>query len=639
MFRYFLIIYALTFTSLVCAQVVSSPDKRIKLEFSVSGGVPGYTIYFNGEKVLDRSALGIDMNGIDLHDNLKLMKVSPVILVKDRYTMVNAKKENIIYTANKREFYLVNKQGKSVGIVFQVANDGVAFRYRFFGSEGTIATINKEYTSYNFLPSAKAWLQPKAASQTGWEHTNPSYEENYQQHVAVGTKSATGWVYPALFQSNHTWMAITEAGMDGKYCGTVLKNKPGSPVYHVSFPDIREVFTGGGSLPQSMGNWYSPWRLIALGNLKTIMESTLGTDLAIEAVKLKDPGFVKPGKSSWSWIMSKDEAIVYAEQQRYIDYAASMKWQYCLIDVDWDTKIGYDKIAELAAYAATKNVGLLLWYNSAGRWNTVPYHPKDKLLTRQSRRSEFERLNKMGIKGIKVDFFNGDGQSMIAYYTAILADAMDYSLLVNFHGATLPRGWARTYPHLMTTEAVKGFEMVTFTQQAADEEANHAAMLPFTRNLFDPMDFTPMNLYKIPTRVIRKTTSAFELATSVLFLSGIQHYAESPEGMAKMPDFIKEYLRDLPDHWQDVKFIDGEPGDFVVIARKSGNKWYVAGINGTPTIKKLSLDLAELTKEKGILFADGPEDLTFKKDTIALAPDKKMALTLKGNGGFVMILE
>jgi alpha-glucosidase len=639
MFRYFLTIYSLLFTGFACAQAVNSPDKRIKLEFSVSGGTPVYTVYFNGEKVLDRSALGIDMGGTDLHDKLKLVKVSPVSLVKDTYTMVNAKKESITYTANKREFDLVNKQGRSIGIVFQVANDGVAFRYRFAGMDGVLTTINKEYTSYHFLPSAKAWLQPKAVAQTGWEHTNPSYEENYRQHVDVGAKSVTGWVYPALFRSANTWIAVTEAGMDGSYCGTVLKNEPESSVYQVSFPDVREVFTGKGSLPQSAGNWHSPWRLIAIGSLKTIMESTMGTDLAIPAIKLKDPGFIKPGKSSWSWIMSKDEAIVYAEQQRYIDYAASMKWQYCLIDVNWDTKIGYDKIAELAAYGAAKNVGLLLWYNSAGSWNTVPYHPKDKLLTRQSRRHEFERLNKMGIKGIKVDFFNGDGQSMIAYYTDILTDAADYNLLVNFHGATLPRGWARTYPHLMTTEAVKGFEMVTFTQQAADEEANHAAMLPFTRNLFDPMDFTPMNLYKIPTSVIRKTTSAFELATGVLFLSGIQHYAESPDGMAKMPDFIKDYLRDLPDHWQDVKFIDGEPGNFVVIARRSGDKWYVAGINGTPSAKKLSLDLAELNKQKGTLLADGPENLNLQQMTIALTPDKKVELTLKGNGGFVIILE
>src|SRR5690606_17030037 len=262
------------------------------------------------------------------------------------------------------------------------------------------------------------------------------------------------------------------------------------------------------------------------------------------------------------------------------------------IDVNWDTKIGYEKIAELSAYASRKGVGLILWYNSAGDWNTVKYTPKDKLLTHTDRQQEFKRLKEMGIKGIKVDFFGGDGQSVIRYYQEILEDAASYQLLVNFHGATLPRGWARTYPHLMTTEAVRGFEMVTFGQADADKEATHATMLPFTRNAFDPMDFTPMNLYKIQSSVQRKTSSAFELATSVLFLSGIQHYAESPEGMKHVSEDVQHFLRALPNSWDDVKFIDGYPGKYVIIARKSGDNWYIAGINGEMQEKQLALNLS-----------------------------------------------
>jgi hypothetical protein len=200
----------------------------------------------------------------------------------------------------------------------------------------------------------------------------------------------------------------------------------------------------------------------------------LGTDLAPTAV-LNDASFVKPGKASWSWINSKDDNITFDEQKKYIDYAAGMQWQYCLIDADWDTKIGYDKVAELSAYAKQKNVGLLLWYNSAGDWNTIKYHPKDVLLTKEGREKEFSRLQAMGIKGVKIDFFGGDGRSMIQYYVDILNDAAKYKLLVNFHGATLPRGWQRTYPHLMTTEAIYGMEMVTFDQKAADVQANHCA--------------------------------------------------------------------------------------------------------------------------------------------------------------------
>ena len=291
---------------------------------------------------------------------------------------------------------------------------------------------------------------------------------------------------------------------------------------------------------------------MVIGSLGTIIGSTLGTDLAAPAIKM-DKSFIKPGFSSWSWIMSKDDSIVYSEQVRYIDFAADMNWKYCLVDANWDRNIGYDKMKELATYAGKKGVGLLLWYNSAGDWNTVKMTPKSKLLTQADRLSEFALLKKMGIKGIKIDFFGGDGRSVIKYYLDILKDAAAAGLMVNFHGATIPRGWARTFPNLVTVEAVKGFEMITFNQRDADVEANHCTMLPFTRNVFDPMDFTPMNLYKIGSRVQRKTTSAFELATSVIFLSGIQHFAESPAGMSQVSSTVKEYLRKLPTRWDEVK--------------------------------------------------------------------------------------
>ena len=390
-------------------------------------------------------------------------------------------------------------------------------------------------------------------------------------------------------------------------------------------------------MPKSQLPFYSPWRVITIGSLKTIVESTLGADVAKPSIKM-NTSFVKPGKSSWSWIMSKDDSIIYSEQIRYIDFAAKMNWQYCLVDAAWDQKIGYDKIKELASYAKSKNVGLLLWYNSSGDWNTVKYTPKSKLLTHDDRTREFARLKEMGIKGVKIDFFGGDGQSVIKYYIDILKDAAQFQLLVNFHGSTMPRGWQRTYLNLLTMEAIKGFEFVTFSQPDADAEPNHAAMLPFTRNAFDPMDFTPMNLYKIETtRVKRKTTSAFELATSVIFLSGIQHFAESPAGMQHVPEYVQKFLMELPVRWDDVKFIDGYPGKFVALARKAGNKWYIACINGENVERSIDLNLSAFKKQKGLLITDGTEPLTFRTEKID--PGFKANFVLKPNGGLVIVLE
>jgi hypothetical protein len=373
------------------------------------------------------------------------------------------------------------------------------------------------------------------------------------------------------------------------------------------------------------------------------VESTLGTDLA-EPSKLKDVSFVKPGRASWSWIMLKDDSMVYDVQKRFIDFAADMKWEYCLIDAYWDTQIGYDRIAELADYAAVKNVGLLLWYNSVGNWNTTPQTPKNKLLTHHDRVKEFSRLKKMGIKGVKVDFFGGDGQSMMAYYQDIFEDAAKFNLSVNCHGATLPRGWQRTYPNLLTAEAIKGFEYVTFEQGNADLEPNHCCTAVFTRNVFDSMDFTPVCFTEVPN-IRRVTTNGFELALAVIFTSGIQHYAQTPEGMAAVPAYVKDLMKEIPSHWDESCFIDGYPGKLVVIARRFKDKWYVAGINGENVEKSINLDLSFPPQEQrtslknvktGMLVTDGADNRSFKMQNITITPGKLLGIKLKGYGGFVI---
>jgi hypothetical protein len=252
---------------------------------------------------------------------------------------------------------------------------------------------------------------------------------------------------------------------------------------------------------------------------------------------------------------------------------------------------------------------------------------------------EFKRLKKLGVAGLKIDFFGGDGQSMIGYYQDILDDAAPYGFLMNFHGATLPRGWERTYPQLMTMEAVKGEEYITFEQKNADEEPAHAATLPFARNIFDPMDFTPVVLDHI-THIERRTTSAFELALSVVFVSGIQHYAEIPGGMARAPDYVRDFLRGVPSIWDDTRFLDGFPGRFLVVARRAGDHWYVAGINAGAQPRELHLNLgALLPRASAEAIVDGGRgNLSFRHVRV---PSDKLAdfpVTLNAHDGFVMVL-
>lgn len=623
--------------------VLSSPDSRLQVTFDVSdAGEPHYSIQRDGTTVLQQSRLGLVRDDVDFSRGLTLVNASAVSSVRDEYQLLTSKRRINKYLASRQVFTLASTPGPRMEVQFQVSNDGVAFRYQFPEQDGTLRRIRAESSSFNFLPETRAWLQPIAVARSGWSSTNPSYEEIYEKDVMVGTPAPTGagWIYPALFRSGETWLLVSETGLLRNYCGTRLQSQWRSTEYSIVFPDPLENFQNGAVLPESTLPWTTPWRFIVVGDLATVVESNLGTDLAAKpAAKAVTPADA-PGKASWSWPLLGDAQTVYDVQKRFIDYAADMGWRYTLIDAFWDQQIGYERLQELVDHARSKNVKILVWYNSAGDWNTAPHTPRHLMLTRESRLREFERMRQIGIAGLKVDFFGGDGQSVIQYYQDILEDAARFGLLMNFHGATLPRGWHRTYPNLMTMEAIRGMEFVTFDQKNAEDEPTHATMLPFTRNVFDPMDFTPVVLDRI-RNIERRTSSAFELATSVLFTSGIQHYAEIPEGMAKAPAFVREFMRGVPSIWDDVKFLAGEPGKFVVLARRSGKRWYLAGINGERTARDVTLDLASLgIKRASTAITDGDGgNLSFREQPVELDAKRQTSINLRPRGGFVMIVE
>ncbi|MEO7497699.1 MAG: glycoside hydrolase family 97 catalytic domain-containing protein [Massilia sp.] len=635
--KYSVMVLAAAFGANAMAAQLTSPDRHISVTVGVSAQQTlTYSVSRDRQPVILASDLGLQLEGADLASALKLTSSSKVKAVRENYDMAIGKKRHISNAANEQVFSVQNAARQKMDVVFRVSNDGVAFRYVVAEASLPTKKFVAESTSFAFAPSAKAWLQPMQVAQTGWSNTNPAYEEHYQREIAVGTRSPmeSGWVFPALIKSGDTWVALSEANMDGSFHASRLKADSPNGKYSIGTPMAPEIYPNGKLLAETTGTLTSPWRLIALGALPTVMESTLGTDLAAPAVKF-DAALVKPGHAAWSWALLKDDATVYPVQKQFIDYAADMKWDYALVDADWDRKIGYDKMRELAAYGAGKGVGVLVWYNSSGPWNKTEYSPKGALMTHEMRVKEFARLREIGVKGVKIDFFAGDGASMIAYYIDILKDAADAGLLVNFHGATLPRGWARTYPNLMSAEAVKGLEFTTFDQKDQDAVPRHAAMLPFARNLFDPMDFTPMVFGDIP-KIKRATRNGFELAESVLFLSGIQHFAETPTGMASAPAYVKIFLQELPRQWDDVKFITGYPGRNVVIARKAGNAWYIAGLNADDTEQTLSLDLSFLGKRSGALITDGAGERDFEQTAIT---GGKSSITVKPHGGFVAVFK
>jgi alpha-glucosidase len=627
------------FSTAFCAgsYTIKSPNGKITANFWLtSAGEPVYSISHSGTTILKQSKLGMIRSDKDVSTSLTLDSVSNTSIVSDTYTLLHGKRLTCSYTGNKRVFYLSDTDSKIMEIIFQLSNDGAAFRYYFPGKTDSTIKIFKEVTSYHFDKSTKAFLQPCADARIGWCYASPSYEEYYEKDIPVGTSSPhqAGWVMPALFHFGKYWMSITETAVDTNYCGTRLSQFSPDGEYSIQFPQPQECRDNEPVLPVSTLPWYTPWRVIAIAeDIAGLVESTLETDLAAPE-KYNVSSWLKPGVASWSWVILKDDSTIYDVQKRYIDFAAKMNWKYCLIDALWDTQIGYEKIKQLADYAETKNVKILLWYNSAGDWNTTPQTPRSKLLTKDSRQTEFQKLKDIGIGGVKVDFFGGDGQSMMNYYIEILMDAAKYNLAVNFHGCTFPRGWYRTYPNLVSMEAIRGEEYVTFGQFFADNQPSHCTIIPFTRNLFDPMDFTPVNFSGIP-HITRRTTCGFEIALSVIFTSGIQHIAETPDGMESQKDFVKEYMSSLPGNWDDVKFIDGFPGKYVVVARKKGDQWYIAGINSEKIERTITMHASFITtKSNGIIITDSDNKKELVKKDIDLS--KPFHITMCANGGFVI---
>jgi hypothetical protein len=348
------------------------------------------------------------------------------------------------------------------------------------------------------------------------------------------------------------------------------------------------------------------------------------------------PDWVRPGSASWIYWAFNHGSKDYQKVVEFVDLAQKMSWPYVLIDWEWDQMTNGGKIEDAVKYAASKGIKPLVWYNS-GTTEWAGF--SDKLTKRENRIKEFEWLNKVGIYGVKIDFFAGDQQDMMKLYLDILKDALDHHLMVDFHGATVPRGWARTYPNLMTTEAVYGAEWYNNKDVLTKKAAAHNSTLPFTRNVVGSMVYTPVTFSNSQHPHI--TSFGHELALSVVFESALQNFADRPEAYYALSDAPKTFLKTVPAAWDETKLVDGYPGDHVVIARRSGKKWYVGGLNGQDNARSLSLklDFIDRPNAKISIIKDGRDDLSF--DTAGQTVRKGQTITIPclPRGGFVAVIE
>ncbi len=608
---------------------VVSPDGELVLELAIgAAGTATYSVRLRDALVIAPSRLGLVRDDQAFTAGMVPIEVSPVESVDDAYELVHGKRRSIRHQARQR---VVTLRGPGVGLIeftMRVANDGVAFRYRFPEHDSRTFRVTDELTTFNFAHGGRAWIQPTQPAALA----APAYEELYANGIAIGHgASIPSWNMPALFQTGDHWVLLAEADLGPGYFGGHLGSHPHGWEYRIVLPQVAEGGGVGEVQPESALPWQMPWRVIMVGDdLAAIVESSLVTSLSTPS-KVAPTGWIRPGRVSWSWWSDHNSPRDLDALRTYVDLAVEFGWEHTLIDANWQL---HDEAAirALVAEAAARGVGVFLWYNSGGPHNHVPEQPRDRMVDTHVRRAEMARLAEWGVAGIKVDFFHSDKQAGIELYLSILRDAAEYELMVNFHGSTVPRGWERTWPHLMAMEAVAGAEQYAFRPEFPTAAPPQNTILPFTRNVVGAMDYTPVTIgdQQFP----HLTTAAHELALAVVFESGLLHLADSAASYRSLPAEVRDYLSAVPAAWDETRLVDGEPGRYVVMARRNGDRWFVAGINGTgePLPVDVALDFAD-PRGSGVVIADGEG----RDDVIVGNHDgDALAVTLAPCGGFVL---
>ena len=640
--RQLLTIFAIASTMAAMAETreITSPNGKLKVTVSDDGGKAAYSVAHNGVVCIKTSPLGIVLNFADYTSGLKMAQGGAQQTVDVDYSLRNIKRSHVCHKASEMTIPFTKDGKKVFDLVMHVSDNDVAFKYHIYPQGETLVAVVKEEKTGFVMPSGTTtFLCPQSAPMHGFARTSPSYETNYTLDDTMGKNGWNeGYSFPCLFKGSK-WVLISETGVDGSYCAGRLLNRGGAS-YAMGQPQKGEMNGVGDVSPAISLPGDTPWRTITVGSsLAPIVETTIPFDVVKPKYEAK--GIAQYGRGSWSWIIGMDPSCNFNEQKRYIDFSAAMGYESVLIDALWDTQIGRDKIAELARYGKSKGVALYLWYNSNGSWNDAPQGPRHLMDKSHARRAEMAWMKSIGIRGIKVDFFGGDKQPMMQLYEDILSDANDYGLLVIFHGCTLPRGWERMFPAYAASEAVLASENLHFSQGMCDAEAKNACIHPFIRNTVGSMDFGGSTLNKFynannKSGSQRKTSDVFALATAIMFQSPVQHFALAPNNLTDAPSWAIDFMKKVPTTWDDVKFIDGYPGKFCILARRSGDKWYVVGINAQEAPVKLRLTLPMFAAGSQLNLYSDTDKLEGSLKTVKLSKKQQIQVTIPCNGGLVI---
>ncbi len=610
-----------------------SPDNRVGVNLlseELEEGLRWYLQldYMSADQkkiLMPKISIGLVRSDQDFSKGLKLLKAGKSKLINEQYIAIHGKRSQRQNSGREQIFFFENQNKLKMNVVVRAYNDGLVFRYEFPG-KGEVYVVEDEFTAYEIPGNSLRWLQK-------FDLSNESVYDKMQD----GSKQGD-WCYPALFKSTEEelWYLIHEADVDRGYAATKLSNSIKESAYKVELPLPHEG--EGEAKPSITLPWQSPWRVVIMGDLAKIVESTLVEDVSKPSV-INNTDWIKPGKVSWNYWSNNHGTRDYQIVKEFTDLALAMQWPYTLFDWEWDAMSNGGNVEDAAKYALSKGVKPFIWYNS-GMFKWITATPVDRMKTHENRMKEFAWLKSLGFVGVKVDFFLSEKQYMINYYLDILEDAAKFEMMVNFHGSLVPRGWARTYPNLMTMEAVRGAEWYNNGPEFAYSAPKHNTVMVFTRNVIGSMDYTPTTFTN--SQYPHITSYGHELALSVVFESALQHMADRPEGYYNLPGAVRSFLKNVPVVWDDTKLLDGYPERNVLIARRKGGLWYLGGLNSEQVEKTQNINfdfLQENQKYKLTLISDGKHDKEFTVLYKVIDSKSEVDVKILRRGGFAACIE
>lgn len=584
--------------------VVSSPQSVAEARIDIGNKII-YSVYYQGIPVLINSEISFEFNQAPLLGlEMEVLKTT-VREIKETWSPVLKRKSIVINHCRELTIELKEKKfpRRQMNLVFRVFDDGIAFKTQFIGPDNHHEyVITNEHSTFNFTADHSCWAA---------DHKNyaSSQENEYlKRNISEISDNMVIGLPFTVKVADKCYAAITEARITD-YAGMTLKpdQKTSGFSLRSQLAPLPKEPTNGNKVKLKFPH-QTPWRVIMLGSTPgQLVESEIIVNLN-DPCAIADPSWIKPGISAWDHWWSGEVKMDKETIKKYIDLASEMGWPYQIIDWQWYGKFNtpeadITKVApqlnmpEILAYAKNKNVRCVLWMY----WTDVDRADWDKACA---------LYESWGIAGVKIDFMDREDQEMVNWYHRIVKTAAEHHLMVDFHGAYKPDGFSRTYPNLVTREGVMGNEYNKWSLRVTPE---HMVTLPFTRMLAGPMDFTPGGFLNRTPEKFENGTPAQVMGTRALQLAQFVVY-DSPFMVAcDHPDQYKdqlgvEFLKKVKTVWDDTKILNGQVGEFITSARRSGNEWFIGSMTNSETRNlEIKLDFLEAGQYKMVAFEDTPE--------------------------------